>query len=211
MVIAARSRYLLDGWFAEQGFIVVSLDGRGTPARGRAWERAIKGNLIEVPLADQVTGLQASAPSTPSSTCPASASTAGHSAAISPPCAVMRRPDIYHAGVAGVPVTDWLDYDTHYTERYLGVPTTNSLPYKVSSVLTSPTNSAAPLLLIHGTADDNVYFLHSVRLADALFRAGREFEFLPLAGQTHMVREPTEVRELYTRIASYFLEQLAPR
>ena len=62
--------------------------------------------------------------------------------------------------------------------------------------------------LVHGTADDNVYFLHSIRLADALFRSGREFEFLPLAGQTHMVSQPIEVRELYTRIATYFLEQL---
>ena len=77
------SRYLLDGWFAEQGFIVVSLDGRGTPARGRAWERAIKNNLIEVPLADQVSGLQAPAPNIRSSICPASASSAGPSADIS--------------------------------------------------------------------------------------------------------------------------------
>jgi dipeptidyl-peptidase-4 len=65
-----------------------------------------------------------------------------------------------------------------------------------------------PLLLVHGTADDNVYFLHSVKLADALFRSGREFEFLPLAGQTHMVRDPDMLRELYTRIARFFSQQL---
>ncbi len=208
MVTTARSRYLLDGWFAEQGFIVVSLDGRGTPARGRAWERAIKNNLIEVPLADQVSGLQALGAKYPeldlSRVGVFGWSFGGYFTA----SAVTRRPDVYHAGVAGAPVTDWLDYDTHYTERYLGVPTTNSLPYKVSSVLEVAHELRRPLLLIHGTADDNVYFLHSIRLADALFRSGREFEFLPLAGQTHMVSQPIEVRELYTRIATYFLEQL---
>jgi dipeptidyl-peptidase-4 len=211
MVLASRSNYLIDGWFAEQGFIVVSIDGRGTPNRGRAWERAIKGNLIEVPLADQVSGLQALGAKYSeldlSRVGVFGWSFGGYFTA----SAVARRPDVYHAGVAGAPVTDWLDYDTHYTERYLGVPTRNSLPYKVSSVLEVAHELRRPLLLIHGTADDNVYFLHSIRLADRLFRAGREFEFLPLAGQTHMVAEPTEVRELYTRIASYFLEQLAPR
>ncbi|HEV3299041.1 MAG TPA: prolyl oligopeptidase family serine peptidase, partial [Planctomycetaceae bacterium] len=211
MVVASRSSYLIDGWFAEQGFVVVSIDGRGTPSRGRAWERAIKGNLIEIPLADQVSGLQALGAKYPeldlSRVGVFGWSFGGYFTA----SAVTRRPDIYHAGVAGAPVTDWLDYDTHYTERYLGVPTKNSLPYKVSSVLEVAHELRRPLLLIHGTADDNVYFLHSIRLADRLFRAGREFEFLPLAGQTHMVREPTEVRELYTRIASYFLDQLAPR
>ena len=83
MVTTARSRYLLDGSFAEQGFIVVSLDGRGTPARGRAWERAIKNNLIEVPLADQVSGLQALGAKYPSSISRRSAFSAGPSAAIS--------------------------------------------------------------------------------------------------------------------------------
>ncbi len=62
---------------------------------------------------------------------------------------------------------------------------------------------------MHGTADDNVYFLHSVRLSDALFRARRNFEFLPLSGLTHMVPDPVVTRALYTRIAEYFLENLS--
>jgi dipeptidyl-peptidase 4 len=122
--------------------------------------------------------------------------------------AVIKRPDVFHAGIAGAPVTDWLDCDTHYTERYLGLPTKNAEPYQVSSALDPAPELRRPLLLIHGTADDNVFFLHSIKLANALFRAGREFNFLPLAGQTHMVTEPTEVRELYTRVADYFLEHL---
>jgi dipeptidyl-peptidase 4 len=211
VVTAARSHYLLDAWIANQGFVVVSLDGRGTPGRGRAWERAIKFNLIEVPLADQVQGLQALGAKYPELDLTRVGVFGWSFGGYFTASAVTRRPDIYHAGVAGAPVTDWLDYDTHYTERYLGVPTKNSLPYKVSSVLEVAPQLRRPLLLIHGTADDNVYFLHSIKLADAFFRAGRPFEFLPLAGQTHMVSEPTEVRELYTRIATYFLEQLKAR
>ncbi|HET6325963.1 MAG TPA: DPP IV N-terminal domain-containing protein [Planctomycetaceae bacterium] len=208
MVTASRAHYLLDGWLANQGFIVVSIDGRGTPARGRAWERAIKDNFIEFPLADQVRGLQALGAKFPELDLKRVGifgwSFGGYFTAM----AVTKRPDVYHAGVAGAPVTDWLDYDTHYTERYLGVPTKSLHPYQVSSVLEVAHELHRPLLLIHGTADDNVFFLHSIRLADTLFRAGREFEFLPLAGQTHMVSKPPEVRELYTRIATYFLEHL---
>jgi dipeptidyl-peptidase-4 len=209
MVVAAQSRYLLDAWLAEQGFIVVSLDGRGTPARGRAWERAIKGNLIDVPLADQVGGLAALFAKYPEIDRTRVGiygwSFGGYFAAM----AVLRRPDVFRAGVAGAPVTDWLDYDTHYTERYLGLPQSDPKGYEASSVLSYAKDLRRPLLIVHGTADDNVYFLHSARLADALFRARREFDFLPLSGLTHMVPDPVVTRSLYTRIAEYFLEHVA--
>lgn len=211
MVIASRQKYLLDAWLAEQGFIVVSLDGRGTPSRGREWERAIRGNLIDVPLADQAAGLKALGERYKELDLSRVGifgwSFGGYFSAM----AVHRRPDVFHAGVAGAPVTDWLDYDTHYTERYLGLPQDNSEGYKASSVLTYAPQLKRPLLIIHGTADDNVYFLHSVRLADALFRAGREFDFLPLPGLTHMVPDPVVTRRLYTRIAEYFLDNVAAR
>jgi len=211
MVVATRQKYLLDAWLAEQGFIVVSLDGRGTPGRGRAWERAIRGNLIDVPLADQAHGLQALGAKYKeldlSRVGVFGWSFGGYFSAM----AVHRRPDVFHAGVAGAPVTDWLDYDTHYTERYLGLPEANAEGYKASSVLTYAPKLRRPLLVVHGTADDNVYFLHSVRLADALFRAGREFDFLPLSGLTHMVPDPVVTRQLYTRIAEYFIDHVDRR
>jgi dipeptidyl-peptidase-4 len=207
-VVAARGRYLLDQWLAEQGFIVVSIDGRGTPARGRAWERAIRGNLIDVPLADQVAGLRALAAKYPQLDLERVGiygwSFGGYFSAM----AVMREPEVFRAGVAGAPVTDWRDYDTHYTERYLGLPEKNEQGYAASSVLTYAPQLRRPLLLIHGTADDNVYFLHSIRLSDALFRARRDFEFLPLSGLTHMVPDPVVTRSLYTRIAEQFLTHL---
>jgi dipeptidyl-peptidase-4 len=124
----------------------------------------------------------------------------------------MRRPDVYRAAVAGAPVTDWSDYDSYYTERYLGLPGADPRGYEESSVLPGAASLARPFLLIHGTDDDNVYFVHSLKLCDALFRAGKEFEFLPLSGFTHMVTDPVVTERLYTRIADFMREHLgAPR
>ena len=118
----AESRWLLDQWLADQGFIVVAIDNRGTPGRGRDWERAIYQKFGRVPLEDQVAGLKALGAKYPAMDLDRVGidgwSFGGYMAAL----AVMRRPDVFKAGVAGAPVTDWHDYDTHYTERYLGVP-----------------------------------------------------------------------------------------
>ena len=126
--------------------------------------------------------------------------------------AVLRRPDVFKAAVAGAPVTDWEDYDTHYTERYLGMPDTDKDAYKEASLLTYAADLKRPLLLIHGTADDNVYFRHTLKLADALFRAGKDFELLPLSGLTHMVPDPVVTQRLWSRIAGHFQKHLgSPR
>ena len=118
----ARSRYLLSQFFAEQGFVVVSLDGRGTPNRGREWERAVHRSFGDVPLDDQVRGLQSLGARFPELDLQRVGvygwSFGGYFSAM----AVMRRPDVFHAAVAGAPVTDWRLYDTAYTERYLGMP-----------------------------------------------------------------------------------------
>jgi dipeptidyl-peptidase-4 len=105
--------------------------------------------------------------------------------------AVLRRPDVFHAGVAGAPVTDWRLYDTHYTERYLGDPATDAEAYARSSLVTDDGLSDAaephrPLMIVHGLADDNVVVAHSLRLSSALLAAGRPHEVLPLSGVTHM-------------------------
>lgn len=204
MVSQNSSRYLLAQWFADHGFIVVSIDGRGTPARGREWERAIRGNLIDIPLQDQVDALQALGSKYRELDLSRVGifgwSFGGYFSAM----AVMRRPDVFHAGIAGAPVCDWLDYDTHYTERYLGLPQENAAGYQASSVLSYTDQLRRPLLIIHGTADDNVYFLHSVKISDALFRAGRTHQFLPLAGFTHMVPDPQVTQRLYGTMAQFF-------
>jgi dipeptidyl-peptidase-4 len=203
-VATAKNRWLLDQWYADQGFIVVVIDGRGTPGRGRDWERAIFQKFGSVPLDDQVAGLAALGKQFPFMDMKrvgiSGWSFGGYLSAL----AVLRRPDVFRAGVAGAPVVDWLDYDTHYTERYLGIPPRDEAAYKEGSLLTYAVDLRRPLLLLHGTADDNVYFRHSLKLVDALFRAGKPFEMLPLSGLTHMVPDPVVMERLHSRIAGFF-------
>jgi dipeptidyl-peptidase-4 len=188
--------------------VVVSLDNRGTPGRGRDWERAVSKHFGSVPLEDQVAGLKALGRRFPEMDLERVGiygwSFGGYMSGL----AVLRRPDVFKAAVAGAPVVDWLDYDTHYTERYLGLPDTDAAAYKEASLLTYAGDLQRPLLLVHGTADDNVYFRHSLKLADALFRAGKEFEILPLSGLTHMVPDPVVTQRLYGRFAQFFHNHL---
>ena len=198
-VIAARDAFLTSQWFADNGFAVLVVDGRGTPGRGPAFERAVRGDLATGVLEDQVTGLLAAADHEPGLDLQRVGirgwSFGGYLAAL----AVLRRPDVFHAAVAGAPVTDWRLYDTHYTERYLGHPDTEPAAYAVSSLvdedgLTAVAEVEGPppaLMIIHGLADDNVVAAHSLRLSHALLAAGRPHRFLPLSGVTHMT--PQEV------------------
>ncbi len=200
--------YLLDQWIADHGYVVLTLDGRGTPGRGRDWERAIKGNLIDVALADQVAGLQAAGARYPEMDLSRVGifgwSFGGYFSAM----AAMRRPDVYRAAVAGAPVNDWRDYDTYYTERYMGLPQANPEGYRRSAVETWCPGLRVPLLVVHGTSDDNVYFMHSLKLTDALFRAGRPYELLVLPGFTHMVPDAAVQRSLQERILAFFAAHL---
>lgn len=209
VVTRGGSRHYFNQWLAEQGFIVVAIDGRGTPARGRAWERAIKGDLIDLPLADQKAALLALGARYPEMDLSRVGiygwSFGGYFSAMG----VMRAGDVFHAGVAGAPVADWRDYDTHYTERYMGMPAENAAGYAAANVLTWAKDLERPLLIVHGTADDNVYFMHALKMSDALFRAGKRHEFLALAGFTHMVPDPVVTRALYGRIAGFFLRELS--
>ncbi len=207
-VLAAQNRWLLDQWYADQGFIVVAIDGRGTPGRGAAWERAIYQKFGSVPLEDQVAGLKALTQKYTIMDADRVGidgwSFGGYMSAL----AVMRRPDVFKAGVAGAPVCDWMDYDTHYTERYLGVPPADEASYKEGSILTYADDLKQPLMILHGTADDNVYFRHSLRMVDSLFRAGKDFEMVPLSGLTHMVPDPLVMERLHGRIAMFFQKHL---
>jgi len=201
----------LDQWFADQGMIVVRFDGRGTPGRGSVWLREVKGDFITAPLDDLsefVTLLCAQRDDMDADRVGIFGwSWGGYYSAM----AACRRPDVFASAVIGAPVADWLDYDTHYTERYMGVPGAEGVDYPTSSVLTYADSLRVPALLIHGTADDNVYFTHSAKLADAWLRAGIPFEFLPLAGQTHSPTDPEVVVPMYTRIAEFFVRTLDAR
>lgn len=206
-VTASLRSYFNSQWYADQGFIVVRIDGRGTPGRGRDWERAIHGNLIDVPLADQVDGLRALAKQVPEMDLARVGASGWSFGGYFSAMAAIRRPDVFGCAVAGAPVVTWENYDTTYTERYLGLPQSNPEAYRVSSVLTYAKDLKRPLLLIHGATDDNVYFQHSVQLADALYRAGKMYEFLPLLG-THMITDPMTRLRRESRVLEFLQRNL---
>jgi len=182
------SSFIDDQCLANQGYIVVTLDGRGTPGRNHDFERAIKGNLIDAPLQDQVDGLQALGKRFPeldlSRTGVYGWSFGGYFTAM----ATIRRPDVFKVGVAGAPPVDFADYDTAYTERYLGVPKADAEGYRKSNVLTYASNLQRPLLLMHGITDDNVYFENTMKLTQELLHDGKPYDLLLLPG-THMLSD----------------------
>ncbi|MFC4000943.1 prolyl oligopeptidase family serine peptidase [Prauserella oleivorans] len=194
-VLHSRNAFLTSQWFADQGFAVLVVDGRGSPGRGPAWEKEMAGDLADVALADQVDALHAAAEQIGDLDLDRVAirgwSFGGYLAA----AAVLRRPDVFKAAVAGAPVTDWALYDTHYTERYLGHPDEQPETYERNSLLADAKNLSRSLLIVHGLADDNVFVAHALRLSSALLAAGRQHTFLPLAGATHMTPQAEEVAE----------------
>lgn len=194
-VLQTRNAFLTPQWLADQGFAVLVADGRGTPGRGAVWEKEIAGKLADVTLTDQVDALHAAAALHPELDLERVAirgwSYGGYLSAL----AVLRRPDVFHAAVAGAPVTDWTLYDTHYTERYLGMPQQETRSYEHNSLITGADDLARALLIVHGLADDNVFVAHSLRLSSALLAKGRPHVFLPLAGATHMTPQAEEVAE----------------
>jgi dipeptidyl-peptidase-4 len=185
-VLPARRIWLEPQWWADQGFAVLVADGRGTPGRDPAWERSIHLDVAGPVLQDQVDALHAAAEIEPDLDLSRVAirgwSFGGYLSAL----AVLRRPDVFHAAVAGAPSAVWEYYDTHYTERYLGTPQDNPEVYARTSLLDDAPSLERPLLLIHGLADDNVVAAHTLLLSQRLTEAGRPHSVLPLTGVTHM-------------------------
>ena len=190
-VVASRAAYNSSQWFADQGFVVVIVDNTGTPGKGSEWERGVLNDLAQPVLDDQVEILRDLNDLEPRADTSRVGirgwSFGGYLAAL----AVLRRSDLFHAAIAGAPVTDWRLYDTHYTERYLGNPSIDASAYEATSLFNDAEHLQQPLLLIHGLADDNVVAAHTLQLSSALLAAGKPHEVLPLSGVTHMT--PQEV------------------
>jgi dipeptidyl-peptidase 4 len=176
---------LVSQWFAEQGFAVLVVDGSGTPGRGPGWEREVHGDLFSPVLDDQVAALHDAARLHPELDLGRVGirgwSFGGSLAAL----AVLRRPDVFHAAVAGAGVTDQLLYNAHWRERFLGHPAEFPERYEASSLMLAAPKLTRPLLLIHGLADDNVHPANTLRLSSALLAAGRPHEVLLLPGVGH--------------------------
>lgn len=210
-VLAVQRAYCEPQWLADQGFAVVIADGRGTPGRGPAWERAVRGDFAEPVLEDQITALIEAARRHRDAFDLDRVGIRGWSfGGWLAGLAVLRRPDVFHAAVAGAPVTDWRLYDTHYTERYLGHPDEEPDNYAANSLIEMAGELKRPLMLIHGLADDNVVAAHTLRLSSALLAAGRPHTVLPLSGVTHMTPQEV-VAENLLHIQVDFLKQSLSR
>ena len=209
-VVTDRNAHLTSQWFAEQGFAVVVVDGRGTPGRGPEFERAVHLDLAQPVLDDQIDALRALAVEHPDLDLTRVGirgwSFGGYLSAL----AVLRRPDVFHAAVAGAPVTDWALYDTHYTERYLGHPDVEKAAYERTSLLVDAAapGDHRPLLLVHGLADDNVVAAHTLQLSSALLAAGRAHQVLPLSGVTHMTPQEVVAENLLLLQVEFLKEAL---
>ncbi|MGC0416232.1 prolyl oligopeptidase family serine peptidase [Embleya sp. AB8] len=172
-------------WFAEQGFAVLITDGSGTPGRGPGWEREVAGDILGPVLADQVAALAEVVCLRPELD-PSRVAVRGWSfGATLAVAAVLRRPEVFHAAIAGGGPSDQRLYDTHWRERFLGRPDEHPERYAACSPLTEAANLRRPLLLIHGLADDNVFPAHTLRLSAELLAAGRPHEVLPLVRTGH--------------------------
>ncbi|TQF02372.1 prolyl oligopeptidase family serine peptidase [Kitasatospora acidiphila] len=179
---------LVSQWFAEQGFAVLVTDGAGVSGRGPAWEREVYGDSVGPALDDQVAALHATAERRPGLLDLDRVGIRGWSfSGTLAAAAVLRRPDVFHAAVAGAGNHDQRLYDTHWRERFLGHPDEHPDWYDRSSLLLDAPKLRRPLLLVHGMVDDNVLAANTLRLSAALLAAGRPHEVLPLSGATHAV------------------------
>ena len=193
---------------AQRGFVVFTLDNRGSGFRGNAFETAIAGRLGAVEIEDQLRGVEflKSLPFVdPERIGIMGWSYGGYMAA-----SALTKTTAFKAGIAGAPVTDWRLYDTHYTERYLGLPTVNAAGYEASAVLPSAGDLHGSLLLVHGMADDNVLFTHSTMLMQGLQAAGQPFDVMTYPGGKHgLVRMAQTGRHYYEMVLRFFERELA--
>ena len=198
-----HSQYVCEGWdltvepyrqaLVRSGFTVMVADNRGTANRGLAFESPIAGGLGTIEVDDQVAVLEALARRGDVDLDRVAITGISYGGYLTVR-AMSRRPDLFRAGVAGAPVVDWAGYDTAYTERYLGRPSTNPKGYGRASLLDGVASLGGRLLLIHGTVDENVHPRHTAQLLEALQAAGRDASVVLLPNQRHLVARPAAKR-----------------
>ncbi|KAL3925716.1 MAG: hypothetical protein SGILL_000223 [Bacillariaceae sp.] len=192
------------------GFCVVKCDNRGSSRRGLAFESAISRRLGRLEVLDQVAvvrQLSVRGIADPTRVGIYGWSYGGYLAAM----CLCRAPDVFHVAVAGAPVTSWDGYDTHYTERYMGLPSENPSGYRESAVFDHVPNMRGKLLLVHGLIDENVHFRHTARLINRLIAAGKDYDLLLFPGERHSPRRLRDRIYMEQRISDYFLKNLSSR
>ncbi len=206
--VTRRWGSMLHQYLVRKGWIVFSVDGRGTPNRGTAFRDPLFKQIGKVEVDDQMAALDwlKKQPGID----PARVAVYGWSyGGFMTLRLLTKHPGAFARGIAGAPVTDWTLYDTHYTERYLGNPAVDKAPYTATDVTLDAAALADPLLIIHGLADDNVIFDNSARMIAALQKAGKPFQFMPYPGQTHAPRDPAIQTHIWSTILD-FLKPIAP-
>jgi dipeptidyl-peptidase 4 len=210
-VLKARRVFYEPQWLADQGFAVIVADGRGSPGRGPAWERAFYLDVATPALDDQVAALEHVMDRYPGELDAERVGIRGWSfGGYLSALAVLRRPDVFRAAIAGAPVSDWRYYDTAATERWLGHPDSHPDAYQRTSLLPLAAGLTRPLLLVHGLADDNVHPRHTLLLAAELIAASRPHRLLLVPGVTHMVWQPPVIEAVLGTHAEFFRRCLAP-
>ncbi|MBV9770747.1 MAG: S9 family peptidase [Bryobacterales bacterium] len=196
----------LDQVLAARGFVVWSLDNRGSSGRGHAFETPLYRRFGKTELADQLEGVRyliAQGFVDPSRVGIYGWSYGGFLTLYS----LLNAPDVFRAGIAGAPVTNWRNYDTIYTERYLGLPAENPEGYRASSAVEYAAKLKAKLLIIHNIEDDNVLFQNTVQMTNALEQAGKLFEMVIYPEKTHGVSGAVR-RQLLETLIDFFEKNL---
>lgn len=204
------STYLWHTMLTQQGYIVASIDNRGTKSpRGFEWRRSIYKNLGDITVRDQYDALQAMAERWDFIDT-TRVGIWGHSGGGSQTLnALFRYPETYHMGMALAPVPDLTLYDTIYQERYSGLLPESAERYKETSAITHAENLQGDLLLVHGTGDDNVHFQGTERLVNELIKHGKQFDFFAYPNRSHGIYEgPGTVQHLRTMMTDFVHEHL---
>lgn len=203
------NRGLLMQHWVDQGYVVFSIDNRGSNYRGKAFEDPIYKQMGSIEVDDQVRGVEFLR--TLPYVDPARIGVHGHSyGGYMTLMTMFKAGDYFKAGVAGAPVTDWRLYDTHYTERYMGNPKTDDAAYTASSVFPYAKDLKGPLMIYHGMADDNVLFTHSTMLYKHLQDLAIPFETMDYPGKKHSIRGKQTGIHLYHTITNFFDKHLKP-
>jgi dipeptidyl-peptidase-4 len=206
-----RNDYLWHLMLTQQGYIVASIDNRGTPApRGRAWRRSIYGAIGAITSADQADGVRALAKQFPyidSTRVGVWGWSGGGSTTLN---VMFRSPELYKVGMAVAPVPDDRLYDTIYQERYMGLPQENPDNYKRGSAITYAANLRGDLLVVHGSGDDNVHYQGTERLVNALVAADRPFQLMVYPNRSHCICEGEGTTlHLFSLLTRYLEQHLA--
>ena len=200
---------LFDQVLARRGFAVLKVDNRGMAGRGKAFAIAVRHNLGEVEFNDQITAVKQALQQFPQLDANRLGfwgwSYGGYFTLYT-----LEHTDMFKAGVSVAPVTDWRNYDSIYTERYMGLPADNAEGYRKSSTVTSAADLHGNLLEVHGTSDDNVHMQNTIQMINAFIDSGKQFKLMMYPGKTHGISGKAAGMHLFQMIENHFEETLAP-